>query len=254
MSVRCALPADQPRLRRPRALSRRTPRPRRRFSHPLLFHRTPLDMTALSASDDRRQLRRTLRQRRRGLDDRAQRLASMSLARRLMQLPALRRARHVALYLPENGEIDPTPLVDWLHQRGTRVYLPVLRPLVENRLWFVHWRPDTRMVLNRFKITEPDLRQSGERIRRLAPWALDVVLMPLVGFDEQGHRLGMGGGFYDRTLAFASHPHGPRPTLIGVAHQCQQVERLPHQPWDVNLDMIVSDRKVLKPRTADVEP
>lgn len=251
MSVRCALPADQPRARRPRALSLRTPRPMQRFFSPLLSRHAPSNTAPLPASDDRRALRRELRRRRRVLDDRAQRLASMALARQLMQLTSLRRARHVALYLPENGEIDPTPLVDWLHQRGTQVYLPVLRPLVENRLWFVHWRADTRMVLNRFNIMEPDLRQSGHRIRRLAPWAMDVVLMPLVGFDDQGHRLGMGGGFYDRTLAFAARKHGPRPTLIGVAHHCQQVERLPHQPWDVNLNMIVSDRQVLRPSTTD---
>ena len=250
MSVRCALPADQPRARRLRALSRRTPRPRRRFFSPLLSRHVDTDMAPLMASDDRPALRRELRRRRRTLDARAQRLASMALVHQLMQLSSLRYARHVALYLPEKGEIDPTPLVDWLHQRGTRVYLPVLRPLVENRLWFVHWRPDTRMVLNRFRITEPDLRQSGHRIRRLPPWAMDVVLMPLVGFDAQGHRLGMGGGFYDRTLAFASKTCGPRPTLIGVAHNCQQVEQLPNQPWDVNLDMIVSDRQVLGPRLA----
>ncbi len=250
MSVRCALPADLPRSRRPVALSLRTPRPRRRFSHFPLSRHDRSNTAVLPAGDDRRALRRTLRQRRRALNTREQRLASMALTRQLMQLAPLRRARHVALYLPENGEIDPTPLVDWLHQRGARVYLPVLRPLVENRLWFVHWRPDTRLVLNRFRITEPDLRQSADRIRRLAPWALDVVLMPLVGFDEQGHRLGMGGGFYDRTLAFAADAHGPRPTLVGVAHACQQVERLPHQPWDVNLDMIVSDQRVLRPGTA----
>ncbi|GHC24217.1 5-formyltetrahydrofolate cyclo-ligase [Kushneria pakistanensis] len=231
-------------------LSQRTPRPRRRFSHSLLSHHVRQNTTALPACDDRRALRRTLRQRRRALGHRDQYLASMALTRQLMQQTELRRARHVALYLPENGEIDPTPLVDWLHQRGARVYLPVLRPLVENRLWFVHWRFDTRLVLNRFNITEPDLRQSGDRVRRIAPWALDVVLMPLVGFDEQGHRLGMGGGFYDRTLAFAAEAHGPRPTLVGVAHACQQVERLPHQPWDVNLDMIVSDQRVLRPHTA----
>lgn len=251
MSVRCALPARSSRPRRSRSLALRTPRPQRRFPlSPLSAPERP--DTPMSACDDRRALRRDLRKRRRTLSQHDQRRASMALTRRLMQLAPLRRARHVALYLPENGEIDPTPLLAWLHRCGKQVYLPVLRPLVENRLWFVHWRPDTRMVLNRFNITEPDLRQSGDRIRRLAPWALDVVLMPLVGFDAQGHRLGMGGGFYDRTFAFASRLHGPRPALIGVAHHCQQVERLPHQPWDVNLDLIVSDQQALTPVTHSV--
>lgn len=192
-------------------------------------------------------LRRTLRQRREALSRTQRRRASGCLARRLARLPALRRARHVALYLPVGGEIDPTPLIDWLHDRGARVYLPVLRPLVENRLWFVRLRKDTQLVLNRFRIAEPALRQSAERHRRIAPWALDAVLMPLVGFDRLGHRMGMGGGFYDRTFAFIRQPEGPRPLLIGVAHACQEVSALPHQRWDVDLDAVVTDRATIFP-------
>lgn len=243
MPLRCALPAKRSRARR-RKPSLALPLQGRRFA--LIDSGNPAP-DPLQHSDDRRRLRQQLRQRRRALNPCAQHQASLALMRRLIRLPVLRRARHVALYLPENGEIDPTPLIRELKARGVRIYLPVLRPLVENRLWFVRLQDDTQLVLNRFRITEPAMRQSAARTRRLPPWALDVVLMPLVGFDAYGHRLGMGGGFYDRTFAFASHRHGPRPALIGVAHTCQQVSALPHQPWDVNLDMIVSDRQVWHP-------
>ncbi|MFC0267505.1 5-formyltetrahydrofolate cyclo-ligase [Kushneria aurantia] len=246
MSVRCALPAGHSRLRRRRPRATRYTPPLQRF---------PLSTTNATAAeplqpdphavDARQQLRRQLRRRRRELDVRAQRRAALMLARRLMRLAELRRARRVALYLPEGGEIDPRPLIDWLHQRGAEIYLPVLRPLVENRLWFVRLMADTQMTLNRFQIAEPSLRQSAARHRRVRPEMLDVVLMPLVGFDRQGHRLGMGGGFYDRTFAFKRY-RSTRPVLIGVAHACQQVSALPAQPWDVGLDLIASDREVLR--------
>ncbi|WP_236645269.1 5-formyltetrahydrofolate cyclo-ligase [Aidingimonas lacisalsi] len=194
----------------------------------------------------RRQLRRDLRQRRRSLSTRQQRRASGSLCQRLRQLPEVRRARRVALYLPNDGEIDPTPLIDWLQRRNAEVYLPVLRPLAHNRLWFIRYDRHTPMRRNRFGIHEPDTRHGAHRARRRPVWALDLVLLPLVGFDSRGQRLGMGGGFYDRSLAFTRHRR-PRPVLIGAAHACQEVDHLPSADWDVPLDAIVSDQQTLYP-------
>lgn len=158
----------------------------------------------------------------------------------------MQRAKRVALYLPNDGEIDPTPLIPWLKRRGTRVHLPVLKPLSLNQLWFVHYHAATPMVVNRYGIPEPETRFGAHRARRTPAWALDVILLPLVGFDERGQRMGMGGGFYDRTLAFTRRP-GPCPRLIGLAHDCQRVERLPAASWDVPLDAIVSDARVIRP-------
>lgn len=206
-------------------------------------------MTHVSHCPDterRRTLRRELRQRRRALSPAQQRQASDALCQRLRQLPEVQRARRVALYLPNDGEIDPRPLFGWLRQRGTRVYLPVLQPLAVNRLWFVHYHPGTPMVRNRFGIFEPDTRHGAHRARRLPAWALDLVLLPLVGFDAQGQRMGMGGGFYDRSFAFTQWRR-PRPRLIGVAHACQQVATLPTASWDVPLDAIVSDSALVRP-------
>ncbi|MAY72179.1 MAG: 5-formyltetrahydrofolate cyclo-ligase [Halomonas sp.] len=212
--------------------------------------RSCLDAQITLGHLSRTELRRELRRRRRALSPRQQRAASQSLLARLRRLPELLSARRVALYLPNDGEIDPRPLLDWLRQRRAQAYLPVLRPLSDNRLWFVRYDEHTPMVANRFGISEPCSRHGAHPSRRLPPWALDAILLPLVGFDDAGQRLGMGGGFYDRTLAFA-HPDsgqgGPRPRLIGLAHDVQRVERLPVASWDVPLNAIVSDHRVIRP-------
>ncbi|WP_412030912.1 5-formyltetrahydrofolate cyclo-ligase [Halomonas sp. ML-15] len=200
-------------------------------------------------AEQRRLLRRELRQRRRALTARQQRDAAQRLCRQLRRLPELQRARRVALYLPNDGEIDPTPLLDWLRRRGANAYLPVLMPLADNRLWFVRYHAATPMVRNRFGILEPCTRHAAHRARRLPAWALDLVLLPLVGFDPHGQRMGMGGGFYDRSFAFTRR-RGPRPHLIGVAHTCQQVASLPSAGWDIPLDAIVSDTAVIRPPRA----
>ena len=196
--------------------------------------------------DDRRRLRRELRSCRRELTPRQRQQASERLCQRLRRLPELQRARRVALYLPNDGEIDPTPLMHWLERRGSRVHLPVLKPLSRNQLWFVHYHAGTPMVTNRFGIPEPETRHGAHRARRTPAWALDLILLPLVGFDDHGQRMGMGGGFYDRTLAFTRRP-GPRPRLIGLAHDCQRVAALPAAPWDVPLDAIASDARLIRP-------
>ena len=203
----------------------------------------PLTLDTFDGS--RRELRRELRRRRRELTPRQRREASERLCHRLKALPEVQRARRVALYLPNDGEIDPTPLIGWFERRHARGHLPVLQPLSRNWLWFVHYHTGTPMVHNRFGIPEPETRHGAHRARRLPAWALDLILLPLVGFDDDGNRMGMGGGFYDRTLAFTRHA-GPRPKLIGLAHECQRVERLPVAPWDVPLDAIASDARTVR--------
>lgn len=208
---------------------------------------TALTDTSRSLQAQRKALRQALRRRRRGLSPYQQKLAAANLCRQLKSLPEVQRARRVALYLPNDGEIDATALLPWLRRRGAKAYLPVLRPLSDNRLWFVHYHDATPMVANRFGIREPHTRHGAHRARRVFPWALDLVLLPLVGFDADGNRMGMGGGFYDRTFEFVHHRR-PRPRLIGVAHECQYVERLPVASWDVPLDAIVSDTRVIRPK------
>ncbi|MDD2034369.1 MULTISPECIES: 5-formyltetrahydrofolate cyclo-ligase [Pseudomonas] len=187
----------------------------------------------------RPQLRRLLRQTRRALTPAQQREAARGLYRQLAQHPLFRRARHIALYLPNDGEIDPRLLLRAAQRRGKATYLPVLSPWPQTKMVFQRIRPGEKLRPNRFRILEP--RMNIARQRKV--WTLDLVLLPLVGFDDAGGRLGMGGGFYDRSLAYlARRKQWRKPTLLGLAHECQKVERLAQASWDVPLQGTVSDR------------
>ncbi|MBA1227600.1 5-formyltetrahydrofolate cyclo-ligase [Stutzerimonas stutzeri] len=184
-------------------------------------------------------LRRKLRQTRRQLSPAQQRHAARRLYRQLSHHPLFRRARHIALYLSNDGEIDPRLLLRAAQRRGKATYLPVLNPWPRTRMVFQRIEPGERLRRNRFGIFEPVIRTARQR----RVWALDLLLMPLVGFDGNGGRLGMGGGFYDRSLAYrARRKNSHKPTLLGLAHECQRVDRLPLESWDVPLLGTVTDR------------
>ncbi len=194
------------------------------------------DPSALS----RPQLRRLLRKARRALNRADQRRAAQGLYRQLAQNPLFRRARHVSLYLPMDGEIDPRLLLKEAQRRGKATYLPVLSPWPRTKMVFQRVRPGDRFKPNRFRIPEPRINSRQQR----KIWALDLILMPLVGFDDQGGRLGMGGGFYDRSLAYQARRKAWRkPLLLGLAHECQKVEKLTVASWDVPLQGTVSDKR-----------
>ncbi|AZF07973.1 5-formyltetrahydrofolate cyclo-ligase [Pseudomonas sp. R5-89-07] len=187
----------------------------------------------------RPQLRRMLRKARRALTPREQRQAALGLYRQLAQHPLFRRANHISLYLPTDGEIDPRLLLRAAQRQGKATYLPVLSAWPRTKMVFQRVRPGDKLLPNRFRILEP--RPNAQRQRKV--WALDLVLLPLVGFDDEGGRLGMGGGFYDRSLAYlARRKSWRKPTLLGLAHECQQVDRLAQASWDVPLAGTVTDK------------
>ena len=208
----------------------------------------PLPNTPNTVS--RSSLRRHLRQQRRQLSCRQQRYAARGMVTQLLRHGELRRAQRVALYLPADGELNPLYLVNWLQRFHISVYVPVLRPSTTPGLWFVKLTPHTWLTRNRFNLLEPALPRHACRADRCSAWALDIVLMPLVGFDRRGARLGMGGGFYDRTFSRARNNDGAfrRPRLIGLAHDVQEVAQLPTETWDIPLDMIVTGTRCLHPK------
>jgi len=193
-------------------------------------------------------LRRQLRQARRQLTPSQQRRAARALYRQLAQHPLFRRSRHIALYLPNDGEIDPRPLLLEAQKRGKATYLPVLNAWPRTRMVFQRIKPSESLRSNRFGIFEP--ASCPARQRRI--WALDLILMPLVGFDEQGGRLGMGGGYYDATLQGLRAVVEKKILAVGYAFAVQQVAELPHAAHDERLDWAVTERGAVRFERRDV--
>lgn len=190
-------------------------------------------------STSRAQLRRQLRQQRRNLSPSQQAHAAQQLFKQLAQHPLFRRAQHIALYLASDGEIDPQRLMHEAWRQGKCVYLPVLPRWPKTAMVFQRVRPVQQWEKNRFGILQPRWCVADQR----SAWTLDVVFLPLVGFDQQGGRLGMGGGFYDRCFAkLHQRDHMLTPKRIGLAHECQRVESVPLAPWDVALHGVVTDQ------------
>ena len=180
----------------------------------------------------RNQLRQQIRKTRANLTALQQQQAEDSITQQALALIEERNAQHIALYLSFDGEISTEKLIKTLWVQGKQVYLPVLHPFNPNHLLFLRYLPDTPMLKNKFGIWEPKLN-----VQNVLPLdELDILFTPLVAFDKQGNRLGMGGGFYDRTLQhWQKSPFIP----VGLAHQCQQVEQLPAEVWDVPLHQIL---------------
>jgi 5-formyltetrahydrofolate cyclo-ligase len=188
-------------------------------------------------TDDRIALRRELRRRRRALPAAERIAAAERLADRLHALPFACRSGRVAGYWAMDGEIA---LHVWqLRLSRDVVYcLPVLHE--DGRLRFAPWRPGAPLVTNRYGIPEPDA--PGDAL--LAADAMDFVVVPLVAFDANGHRLGMGAGWYDRSFAFRSARAAP-PWLVGTGFAVQQVDTLSPESWDVALDAVCTEHDTL---------
>lgn len=184
----------------------------------------------------RQQIRQQIRQRRRTLTPEQQTQFALQAADRMMAYPPVLLAQTVAVFLSFDGELDTRPLIDQLWRAGKRVYLPVLHPFSPGNLLFLHYHPSSDLVMNRLNIREPKLD-----VRDVLPLSqLDVLVTPLVAFDAAGQRLGMGGGFYDRTLQnWRQHPLQP----VGYAHDCQQVDALPTEQWDIPLPAVITPSK-----------
>lgn len=179
-----------------------------------------------------------MRRKRRALDSRQQQDISQALCNLLQGLRRYRQARRVAFYLPNDGEADPRQLMEYSLRKGKTCYLPVIHPLKDHHLHFARYLPTTPLVKNQFGIPEPRLSAC-----RIAPlWTLDIIFVPLVAFDRAGTRLGMGGGYYDRTLA---NTRIRKPLLIGLAHSCQELEHLERSAWDIALDAIATEKELI---------
>lgn len=185
----------------------------------------------------RQEIRQQVRHLRRAMTDEQQAQAAEQLAELALNYAPLSAARNIALFLSVDGELNTRPLIARLWHLKKAVYLPVLHPFSPGNLLFLRYSPDTPLIPNKLRIPEPPLD-----IRQLITLdQLDLMLVPLVAFDQHGQRLGMGGGFYDRTLQ-NWRQHGFLP--VGLAHDCQQVDSLPVAEWDVPLPAVMTPSKL----------
>ncbi|MFC4728010.1 5-formyltetrahydrofolate cyclo-ligase [Coralloluteibacterium thermophilus] len=198
-----------------------------------------MDQTPQPAPSERDALRRRLRSARAALPALARIEAAQAVAERLQAHPALQQPGYVAGYWAVAGEL-PLHAVLGLLPAGAVYCLPRLHP--EGRLVFAPWRFGDSVTPNRFGIPEPDL----ELASCLEATELHAVLVPLVGFDRRGNRLGTGGGWYDRTFAFRQESGAP-PWLVGVGFAEQEIAAVPAEAWDVRLDAVVTERELILP-------
>ncbi len=192
----------------------------------------------ISSRETRKTLRQDMRARRRALDSASRTGAAESLAALLTTLPQYQSARRLAAYVTVDGELDPEPLLRYAHRDGKQIYLPVVPATHTAALRFHPWKPDMNMRPNRLGIPEPVVADTVG----ITPQDLDLVLTPLVAFDNAGHRLGMGGGFYDRTFAFLK-AGANKPPLLGLAYEFQRLERIEAASWDVPLAGVITERR-----------
>ncbi len=174
----------------------------------------------------RQSLRRQLRKQRQAIDRHSRARAARAIARQLARCPTLRRSMHLAVYAAIGSELSLAPFMQLASDRGKRVYLPRIEPRGMNFL-----PQGASLRRNRHGIGEP------AHGRRRPPWAMDLILVPLLGADLKGNRLGQGGGYYDRWLARLRFR---RPTVLGIAFDCQIVAQLPTEPWDIPLDGLIT--------------
>ncbi len=190
---------------------------------------------------DKKNLRIELRKKRKSLSIDQQINAAVKLKNIVVQRPEFIKAKNIAFYLPSDGEISPEYIIDYARQKNKNCYLPCISK--NKNLIFRRYRANSKMIINEFNISEPN--SSAIAIQALK---LDIVFMPLVGFDLSGNRLGMGGGFYDRTFAKKQKLPYIQPKLFGLAHSLQKTENLSNDPWDVSLQAVITEKYFFRVR------
>ena len=186
--------------------------------------------------NQRSQLRKEIRLRRNSLQQAEQESAATALAQKLSKHIQIKQAKRIAVYLSNDGELSTSIFINWCWQQKKEVYLPVVHPFSQGNLLFLRYQKNTELVNNVYGIAEPKLD-----VTQVSPLSeLDIICTPLVAFDKTGARLGMGGGFYDRSLAKWQQT---QIYPIGLAHDCQLVEKIPVASWDIPLPEIITPNK-----------
>lgn len=194
----------------------------------------------MTTTTERQHLRQRLREQRAALPAAQRIAAAQGLLQQLRQLPELTVDERIGGYFAVNGELSLHLVVAQCWRQGKTFHLPVAG--AARQLRFAPYTNASPLQPNRFGIPEPDVPADA----LVAPDALELVLVPLLGFDRRGHRLGYGGGFYDTSFAFLGQQQRPAtPLLVGVGYSFQEVDTLAPETWDVKLDLIATERELI---------
>lgn len=187
----------------------------------------------------RTELRQHFRQLRQQVPSEIRKLASQQIIQQIQSAKLLGSFQHFASYLSHDGEVDTLPLISYLWQQNKTCYLPTVAKLEDRFMAFVSYHSGDTLQKNRYLIEEPILINH----KIISPEKIDVVFLPLVAFDLTGNRLGMGGGYYDRTFAFTQvENQDKKPLLIGISYEIQRADTLPINDWDVKLDGVITEQ------------
>jgi len=188
---------------------------------------------------DRETLRQQVKSLRQTISLEQKKLFAVKAAEQIFTLPVFQSAQHVACYLSTAQEISCEPIIQAVFQLQKKCYLPIVDDKQKGQMQFIEFNQETILKPNRYQILQPVYNQQ----LIIPPEKLDLIIMPLVGFDRQGHRLGSGAGYYDRALANTIHPY-----RLGLAFSLQELPAIPVESWDINLHMIVTEKKVIQIR------
>lgn len=194
--------------------------------------------------DTQASIRKRIQQQRLALNESQIKCFSQAICKQIIESGILRGAQRIGIYLPVRGEADPTLLRDLDALSGKQFYLPILSEVKANHLAFAEYTSTTTMRQNKFNIPEPMV---AERDLIHDPQILDVVITPLVAVDPLGNRIGMGGGFYDRTFAYKKIAPALPPRLVAFAYDFQLITQQTPQSWDVPVDNIALPTQFISP-------
>ncbi len=194
----------------------------------------------MTITQERRQLRNALKLKRAQLTAQQQRHASNQICHRLQSSNLFLNSQRLAFYLAYKGEVTTDSLLTRALDMGKTCYLPILHPIKHNQMLFGQYRKGDRLNENFLGILEPDLTTT----QLISSRSLDLIITPLVAFDNKGNRLGMGAGFYDRTFAFKKLSSRSKPHLIGLAYQFQLTPNIQPESWDVALTAVYTEQHI----------
>lgn len=185
----------------------------------------------------RQQIRQQILTQREKLDIEFREKTAQIICDKIINLEIFQQSNSIAFYLPNKSELDPTALMHQALELNKSCFLPCLNPNQQNSLVFIKYNIGDKLILNRYNILEPIITIA----KIIAPENLDLVIVPLVAFDDDNNRLGMGAGYYDRTFAFKRHAKiNSKPYLLGIAYEFQKVASIEPNKFDVKMDEIIN--------------